>query len=107
MELSFIEYQKEARRTANTNLSERMVYANFGMGLAGESGEVCDYLKKVAFHDHDLDKEKLADELGDVLWYIANLAEAAGLSLADIAVGNIEKLRKRYPDGFDHVPKNR
>ena len=71
------------------------------MGLAGESGEVCDYLKKVVFHGHELDKDQLCKELGDVLWYVATLATTAGLSLGEIARANVVKLQLRYPDGFD------
>lgn len=97
----FREYQTEARRTLNTNTTDRLRLANLGMGLAGEAGEVCDYLKKVVFHDHPLDRERLSDELGDVLWYLANLTDALGVSLDDVAEDNIAKLRARYPDGFE------
>lgn len=97
---SFNDYQELARRTLNQDVEDSMRFANLGMGLAGESGEVCDYLKKVVFHGHSLDADKLADELGDVLWYLANLADAAGFSLDEVADRNIEKLRRRYPDGF-------
>lgn len=107
--LSLDEYQQLAERTATiTNklpqiLFEQMRFINFGMGLAGEAGETCDYLKKVVFHGHTLDKDKLKKELGDCLWYIATLATTAGLSLADVATANIEKLRARYPEGFDQA----
>ncbi len=97
---NFDEYQRLARRTLNQNVEDSMRFANLGMGLAGESGEVCDYLKKVVFHGHSLDADKLKDELGDVLWYLANLADTTGLSLSEVAEHNIEKLRQRYPDGF-------
>lgn len=98
---SLNKYQSDARRTLNLETSDQYKYANLGMGLAGEAGEVCDYLKKVVFHGHDLDKDKLCDELGDVLWYLANLADALGVPLADVANNNIAKLKKRYPEGFD------
>jgi len=99
----FNQYQEEARRTLNTEIDAQYILANLGMGLAGEAGEVCDYLKKVVFHGHPLDPKKVSEELGDVLWYLANVAEAAGLSLGDIAEQNIAKLRERYPNGFEQI----
>jgi NTP pyrophosphatase (non-canonical NTP hydrolase) len=74
--------------------------ASFAMGLAGEAGEVVDLLKKHLGHGHDLDKVKLTKELGDVLWYVSAIAQSAGLDLGEIAHANVEKLRKRYPNGF-------
>lgn len=99
----FDQYQHLAERTANCSEidSEFRRYANFGMGLAGEAGETCDYLKKVVFHNHSLDKDKLLEELGDCLWYIATLATTANLSLSEVAAANIAKLRNRYPNGFE------
>lgn len=95
-------YQDGASRTMNPqstlNLEQRL--ASFGLGIAGEAGEVADYLKKVIFHEHPLDRAKLADELGDVLWYVAALATINELSLDDVAEGNLAKLRRRYPEGF-------
>lgn len=71
------------------------------MGLNGEAGECIDILKKVMFQGHTLDKEHLAKELGDVAWYLAVSADAIGYDLEKIFKMNIEKLRKRYPDGFE------
>lgn len=102
-EISFTEYQAAAERTANRQTidTDAQRYANFGMGLSGEAGEVTDMLKKVVFHGHALDTTELEKELGDVLWYTAALANTAGLSLAMIAEKNVAKLRARYPEGFD------
>jgi NTP pyrophosphatase (non-canonical NTP hydrolase) len=97
--LNFYQYQVAAERTARQIPSEQR-YVNFAMGLAGETGEVVDYLKKVCFHGHPLDTDKLAEELGDLMWYVATIATTAGLRLDIIADRNIEKLKKRYPDGF-------
>lgn len=72
----------------------------FGLGVAGEAGEVADLIKKHVGHGHPLDVSKLKYELGDVLWYVAALADICGLTLDDVAAANIEKLRARYPDGF-------
>lgn len=98
---AFDKYQENAKRTLNTETADQYTFANLGMGLAGEAGEVCDYLKKVVFHGHSMDKEKLSDELGDVLWYLANLAEMIDVPLSEVANKNIEKLKKRYPNGFE------
>ncbi len=99
---TFGEYQKLARVTHGAADAPRTEhhFAIDALGIAGEAGEVADYIKKIVGHGHALDKAKLSKELGDVLWYCAALADDAGLSLADIATGNIEKLRARYPDGF-------
>ena len=92
------EYQVLARRTSPKG-HDRLL--NGCLGLAGESGEVCDIVKKWLSQGHELDKEKIRDELGDVLWYIAETATGLGLTLEQIAKRNIEKLRDRYPNGFD------
>ena len=70
------------------------------MGLNGEAGECIDILKKHAFQKHPLDEAKLIDELGDVLWYIAETATGIGTTLEELAQRNIGKLRARYPEGF-------
>ena len=95
------EYQKLAMTTLNPALSEKDVLINGVMGLCGESGEAIDIVKKWLAQGHELDKEKLAKELGDICWYLAETATALGLSLEDIMSANIEKLKKRYPEGFD------
>ena len=95
------EYQKLALRTLNPELSPKDVLINGVMGLCGESGEVIDLVKKHLAQGHPLDREKVAKELGDVAWYLAETAHAIGYDLEDILQMNIDKLRKRYPDGFD------
>lgn len=70
-------------------------------GLNGEAGECIDILKKVEFQGHAFDPVKLVDELGDVLWYIAQTATGLNITLEDVARHNVEKLKKRYPNGFD------
>lgn len=97
------EYQKLAMTTLNPELSEKDVLINGVMGLCGESGEAIDIVKKWLAQGHELDREKLAKELGDICWYLAETATALGLSLEDIMAANIEKLRKRYPEGFDSL----
>lgn len=100
-EMTLNEYQTEAARTARMDLPPREKLATFALGLGGEAGEVQDLIKKHIGHSHDLDREKIEKEIGDVLWYVAALAGMLGLSLGDVAAANLEKLRKRYPEGFD------
>lgn len=98
MELN--EYQRLASRTLNPDQGMRNMLVNGALGLAGESGEAADLVKKHVFHGHDLDVRDLADELGDVLWYISQIATSQGLTMEQIARRNITKLQERYPDGF-------
>ena len=95
------EYQKLAMTTLNPALSKKDVLINSVMGLCGESGEAIDIVKKWLAQGHQLDKEHLAKELGDIAWYLAEAATALDLNLEDILEANIEKLKKRYPEGFD------
>ena len=94
------EYQKLAMVTLNPDLDKKDVLINGVMGLCGESGEAIDIVKKHLAQGHELDKEKLAKELGDVAWYLAETATAIGYDLEDIFQMNIDKLKKRYPEGF-------
>ena len=94
------EYQKLAMTTLNPALSERDVLINGVMGLCGESGEVIDIVKKHLAQGHELNREKIIDELGDVAWYIAEIATVLDVPLEDILTRNIEKLKRRFPDGF-------
>ncbi len=94
------EYQKLAMRNLNPALNNDEVLLNGVMGLCGESGEVIDILKKHLSQGHELNKEKMAEELGDVAWYLAETAYALGYDLEEILKMNIDKLKKRYPDGF-------
>lgn len=95
------EYQKQAMASLNRELTQKDILINSVMGLCGESGEAIDIVKKHLFQGHELDKEKLAKELGDIAWYLAEAATALDLPLEEIFQGNIDKLKKRYPQGFD------
>ena len=95
------DYQRMAMRTAGEYDTDYDQLRNAAYGLNGEAGEVIDLLKKHEFQGHDLPEDKLIDECGDVLWYCALLADALGFSLEQVMNRNIDKLRKRYPDGFD------
>ena len=95
------EYQKLAMRTLNPELSRKDILINSVMGLCGESGEAIDIVKKWLAQGHELDKAKLAKELGDIAWYLAEAATALDMPLGDILQGNIDKLKARYPEGFE------
>lgn len=94
------EYQSLAMTTLNPALSKKDVLINGVMGLCGESGEAIDIVKKHLAQGHELDREGLIKELGDVAWYLAETATALEVSLEDVLQGNIDKLKKRYPNGF-------
>lgn len=97
------EYQKAALRTAFSGLDSLSynLLINGVMGLCGESGECVDMVKKYLFQGHELNREELAKELGDVAWYLAVTAHAIGYPLDTVLEMNVEKLKNRYPDGFD------
>ena len=76
-----------------------MIYAALSIG--GESGEVIDIIKKWAGQEAPLDKAHLMEELGDVLWSVAKICDSIGIDMSDVMSQNIDKLWKRYPDGFD------
>ena len=95
------EYQKAALRTLNPALDKKDVLINGVMGLCGESGEAIDIVKKWLAQGHTLRRDQLIDELGDIAWYLAETAFALDVTLDEVLAGNLEKLRRRYPDGFD------
>lgn len=95
------EFQQACLRTVPKNMyigDERLMAL---MGLNGEAGECIDLYKKVLYHGHPFDERELMIELGDVLWYVAVAAHALNSDLETIMQMNIEKLQKRYPNGFE------
>jgi NTP pyrophosphatase (non-canonical NTP hydrolase) len=96
---SFEFYQREAERVFQPEMDTRLVL--FTLGLAGETGEAVEVVKK-HLRDHvPLDREHLLEELGDVLYCVLAVAHECGATLADVASRNIEKMRKRFPNGFE------
>ena len=95
------EYQKLAMTTLNPALSKQETLINGVMGLCGESGEVIDLVKKHLHQGHPLDKEKLIKELGDIAWYLAEVAYVLDTDLDTVLEQNIAKIKARYPAGFD------
>ena len=97
------EYQKLAMVTLNKKLSKQDMLINGVMGLCGESGEAIDLVKKHLHQGHELDKDALIKEMGDIAWYLAELATVLEIDLETVLEKNIDKLKKRYPDGFNEL----
>lgn len=98
--MNFDDYQMLARRTQNKDLSVRQRTEHALFGMASEVGEIHGVFQK-EYQGHDIDTEALMDECGDLLWFVAELCDIYHRSMADVAMRNIEKLRHRYPKGFD------
>lgn len=94
------DYERAAARTVNDALTDEQRLLDAAAGLAEEAGEVLGAIRKHAFFGHPLDRDRLAKELGDALWCLTMTARNAGLSLEEVARLNLEKLQRRYPDGF-------
>lgn len=103
------EYRAEVMRTLGPAekypKDKRLTLA--ALGLAGESGEVVDLIKKHLFHGKPLDLEQLIKELGDVRWYLESMAWVIGVTMQDIEEANIRKLRARFPQGFTNKDANK
>ena len=94
------EYQKLAARTINLDLSKMDMERHAVFGMGSEVGELLGLYQKT-FQGHSIDYDHAMLELGDVLWFLAEYCTVRGWSLEDVAAANIEKLKARYPDGFD------
>lgn len=101
LSMTINEYQQMALRTESPTADEIDRILQGAMGLCGESGEYIDILKKHMFQGHELDKEHMAKELGDIAWYLAVSADAIDYDLETIFQMNIDKLKARYPEGFE------
>ena len=100
--LTLDSYQKDCMRTMSAErMDEKTMHLFMSLALAGEAGELANRTKKVFFHGHPYEKEKVVEELGDLLWYIAIYASEIGVDLSEVASRNIAKLKARYPDGFN------
>ena len=93
------EYQQDALRTVSDRERDDLLTEGV-LGLSGETGEVSDIVKKYKYQGHALNEKGLAKELGDIAWYLAITAHAIGYSLDEILLMNMDKRRKRYPEGF-------
>lgn len=100
--MNFVEYQNEAKFFLDSpDTDHEFILGILALGVSGEAGEVAEIMKKHLGHKHDLDKDKLIEELGDVLWYLAAIASKLNISLDTVAKENLKKLRTRYPNGFN------
>jgi len=97
------EYQTETARTGEgyAAMENDLHVSILALGLTGEAGEVADLVKKVIGHAHTFDRDHFIAELGDVMWYVSELARFVDCPLSEVAAANVKKLRARYPDGFD------
>ena len=93
-------YQSLAARTINSNLSSDETLMHALHGLAGEVGEIHSIFQK-KYQGHVVDKEHLIKEMGDLLWFIAELCTAIGCDMESVMKTNIKKLKERYPEGFE------
>ena len=93
-------FQEEALRCMRNDLPYELICSNMCMGLAGETGETVDIFKKHIYQGKDLDINDVIEEIGDILWYIANLCNVNKITMKECMESNVEKLRKRYPNGF-------
>jgi len=106
--MDFSQYQELAMRTAPAQASVTAVDQLVAVaGLTGEAGEVAELFKKKYGHNKTFDSKDLSKELGDVLWYLTRICQLNGLDLGQVAQGNIEKLKARYPEGFVQGGGNR
>lgn len=99
-------YQQLAKRTLIDKppfeLNDEQIMLTWNaLGLTGEAGEVAESIKKGIYHQHGLDVAKLTNELGDVLWYVAALCSILHVDMSSIMQQNIDKLKARYPNGFN------
>lgn len=93
-------YQRNAAKFINPELSNEEMKNHAVFGLCSEAGEVASLFQKV-YQGHEMDKDHLIKELGDVLWFIAEVCTANDIDMSDVAKTNIEKLSSRYPNGFE------
>jgi len=91
---------QQVKRTTSQEFSTRELIDLAALGIAGESGEIIDIIKKHFYHKKELNRDHLTDELGDLMWYVISLALTLDISFDDILTRNVEKLNRRYPSGF-------
>lgn len=94
------EYQKLANRTINPELAPMQILWHSLFEMCGELGEIQSFYQK-EYQGHKIDQHDLKLEVGDLLWGIAEFCHANNWSMEEVAILNIEKLKKRYPEGFD------
>lgn len=94
-------FQEKSQRTVDRDLTPTALASNLLLGLAGETGEVVDLFKKHLYHGHGLYKPDLIEEMGDVMFYLVNIATLYDVDMEQVMKANYNKLLERYPEGFD------
>ena len=94
------EYQKLCKLTAKKFDDQKMELSSWGLGVAGEAGDIASCIKKLLFHKNEAIKDGIKENIGDVMWYVAMICNVLGWNLNEILEENIRKLKKRYPQGF-------
>lgn len=100
--MEFNEYQSLANRTLHGN---EQVLTNCALGLASEAGQVLEVIRNYTFENHQMDQEELIKEMGDVLWYLSQIAKWANIPFEEVAKQNIDMLQQRYPERYALVEK--
>lgn len=98
--MDFSEYSELVKTTAARPMEITAELTDWALGISSEAGEIAEIVKHVVFHKHSFDKDHLVEELGDLLWYAAMMADCCGVPLEEVATRNIKKLAIRYPKGF-------
>jgi NTP pyrophosphatase (non-canonical NTP hydrolase) len=99
--MEFVDFMEKSKEFENKSLTWNNNLVNAVMGLAGESGELLELVKKWRFQEHELKVDRIEEELGDVMWYVAYLIRTLRLDFGEILDKNVAKLSSRYPGGFD------
>ena len=94
------EFQLKSTRTLNQALPKDMNIVNMCLGTYGEFSEVSELIKKHVFQGHELNREKVKEELGDTMFYLVNLATELDIDMTEVLQNNVDKLLVRYPEGF-------
>jgi NTP pyrophosphatase (non-canonical NTP hydrolase) len=98
--MDFQEFAKSVDRTRNPKLNQVELAGNWALGIAGESGEIVEHVKKYLYHGKELNYAELTLEIGDLLYYVQAMCNLFGINIEDAMVGVDAKLRLRYPNGF-------
>lgn len=99
-EINFKDYQEFAHIGIHPFGKEKNQVVGFALGLGGEAGEVLDIIKKREYRGKEIPDERIKEELGDVMWYIANLCNELHFDLGEVLTDNMNKLIKRYPEAY-------
>ena len=94
------EYQTLAARTINMNLDATSIEFHALHGMVGEIGEIHSIYQKF-YQGHMIDRDHLKKEIGDLLWFIAEYCSINGWEMEEVMQLNIDKLKARYPEGFE------